>query len=194
MAQKPHAVFSLYASLLHQCGCTFSCDLAAAALRGSTETSVMYYNVMKLPHRLPSSRRGVQITGQAFILHYEVSAPTPTGSATGKQIYCDVGLCLLKGRLCTEALPVLIWAQRGSLNRNQANVVSSRLWGGEGKKAGHPHARKYTAPRLFSLSPYARGRDPVAVMHSDSCNHRLPKPPTVSPQGENKCTGPETSQ
>lgn len=28
-----------------------------------------------------------------------------------------------------------------------------------------------------------------AVIDSDSCNHQLPKPPTVSSQGKNECTG-----
>lgn len=46
---------------------------------------------------------------------------------------------------------------------------------------GCPQMKKYKA----SVFSYAGG----AVIESDSCNRRLPKPPTVSSQGKNECTG-----
>lgn len=87
------------------CISAFVC-LAAGALLGSADPSVMYYNVIKVPRRPSSSRRRVQITSKAFILHYELPL---TASATGNQTHWDVGLCLLKGRLFSKALPLFIW-------------------------------------------------------------------------------------
>lgn len=55
--------------------------LAEAGVLGSVSTSLIYFNVMKLPCGLLSSCRGVQITAKGFISHYEPpSLPSPLES------------------------------------------------------------------------------------------------------------------
>lgn len=77
-----------------------------------------------------------------------------------------------------------------SLGRKQGHVSSSCLKAERGKEIGHPQMKTHKASVLLSCALIHVGWSSVAVMHSDSCNHRLPKPPTVTPRGGNQVHGP----
>lgn len=91
-------------------------------------------------------RAAAESRSPARLLFYIISFPT-----AGKQLYCDVGLCLLKGRLCNEALLVFLGALRWCENP-QKGVCSLLMSLRRGiKRDGTPTHKEGHASPLFCL-------------------------------------------